>query len=397
MLQGLIKAVRRLDQSVLPVQGPPGTGKTYVTARAILALVRDGGRVAVSSNSHEAIRNVLMECVRALREEGVGGVQIVHKVSDRADLSQEYKEAVSCVVSNEAGEIHNAHIVGGTAWLLSRDKLRGAFDCLFVDEAGQVPLANLIAMSNAAANIVLVGDPRQLPQVIQGAHPHPANLSCLDWMLGEGRNVNPKHGIFLPETRRMHPELCAYVSTQFYGGQLRSHPSTALQSIEAPGLPPYGAWRVPVVHEGRAQVSPEEVEAVRHVIGRLLNGAWTDHNGARRPLRESDIIVVAPYNAQVNSLSDALPGIRVGTVDKFQGQEAPVALVSMTTSTSEETTRGLDFLLSRERLNVAVSRGKGLSLVFASPRLLHTSCTTVEQMRLVNMLCALPDAGPLKG
>ena len=391
-LDGLIAAVRTLDQSVLPVQGPPGTGKTYVAARAILALVRVGRRVAVSSNSHEAIRNVLMECVHALREEGADNVKIAHKVSARADFPQEYEEAVSCVKSNQAAAIHSARIVGGTAWLFSRDELRNAFDCLFVDEAGQVPLANLIAMSNAAANLVLVGDPRQLPQVTQGAHPHPADLSCLDWMLGEGKNVDPKCGIFLPETRRMHPDLCAYVSEQFYGGRLRSHPSTALQSVEALGLPPSGAWRVPVEHEGRAQVSPEEVEAIRRTVDRLLAGTWINRNGDRCPFRESDIIVVAPYNAQVNALSDALPDIRVGTVDKFQGQEAPVALVSMAASTAEETSRGLDFLLSRERLNVAISRGQGLSLVFASPRLLHTNCATVKQIRLVNVLCALPQA-----
>ncbi len=395
-LQGLIAAVRALDQSVLPVQGPPGTGKTYVTARAILALVRDGRRVAVSSNSHEAIRNVLMECVHALREEGTGNVKIAHKVSARTDLPQGYEKAVSCVKDNQAAAIHSARIVGGTAWLFSREEFRGAFGCLFVDEAGQVPLANLIAMSNAAANLVLVGDPRQLPQVTQGAHPHPANLSCLDWMLGEGRNVTPERGIFLPETRRMHPDLCGYVSAQFYEGRLRSHPSVALQVVEAPDLPPSGAWRVPVEHESRAQVSPEEVEAVGRTIDRLLAGTWTDRNGNRCPFRESDVIVVAPYNAQVNALSDALPDIRVGTVDKFQGQEAPVALVSMAASTAEETSRGLDFLLSRERLNVAISRGQGLSLVFASPRLLNTNCATVEQMRLVNALCALPQAEPMR-
>ena len=398
-LDGLIAAARAMNRSVLPVQGPPGTGKTYVAARAILALVREGKRVAVSSNSHAAISNVLMECVHALRTDGIGltvdDVHIAHKISSGTDLSDEARKAISCVTRNSAGAIYSADVVGGTAWLFSRGELEGAFDYLFVDEAGQVSLANLVAMSNAADNLVLIGDPRQLPQVLQGAHPHPANLSCLDWMLGEGRNVDPAHGIFLPETWRMHPDLCRYISSQFYEDRLESHPSTARQSVEARRLPRYGAWRVPVAHEGRAQICPEEVEAIRDTIERLLAGAWTDRDGSSRPVCESDVIVVAPYNAQVNELSDALPGIRVGTVDKFQGQEAPVALVSMTASSSEETSRGLDFLLSRERLNVAVSRGKGLSLIFASPRLLHTNCATVEQMRLVNALCALPDAGAL--
>ena len=398
-LDGLVEAVRAMNRSVLPVQGPPGTGKTYVTVQAILALVQEGKRVAVSSNSHAAIRNALMGCVHALRTDSttltVDDVHIAHKISRGSDLPDEVLGAISCVTDNDDAAIHSADVVGGTAWLFSRDELEGAFDYLFVDEAGQVSLANLVAMSNAADNLVLIGDPRQLPQVLQGAHPHPANLSCLDWILGEGQNVEPGRGIFLPETWRMHPDLCTYISSQFYEDRLESHPSTALQSVEARKLPRCGAWRVPVAHEGRAQICPEEVGAVRNTIERLLAGTWTDRNGSSRPICENDIIVVAPYNAQVNALSDALPTIRVGTVDKFQGQEAPVALVSMTASSSEETSRGLDFLLSRERLNVAVSRGKGLSLVFASPRLLHTSCATVDQMRLVNALCALPDAGPL--
>ena len=385
-----------MDRTVLPVQGPaPVPGKTYVTVRAILALVRDGKRIAVSSNSHEAIRNVLMGCADALRTDDTGlcvdDVLLAHKISRDATLPEKVRSAIHCVTRNDDPAIRSADVVGGTAWLFSRNELEGTFDYLFVDEAGQVSLANLIAMSNVADNLVLVGDPRQLPQVLQGAHPHPANRSCLDWILGEGQNVNPARGIFLAQTWRMHPDLCAYISSQFYAGRLKNHPSTARQFVEAGELPRCGAWRVSVVHEGCAQTCAEEVDAIRNTIEKLQNGTWTDREGNCRPIRNSDIIVVAPYNAQVNALSDALPGIRVGTVDKFQGQEAPVALVSMTASSSEETSRGLDFLLSRERLNVAVSRGKGLSLVFVSPRLLHTSCTTVEQIRLVNALCALPD------
>ena len=225
--------------------------------------------------------------------------------------------------------------------------------------------------------------------MIQGAHPHPADLSGLDWMLGGETVVPPERGLFLPMTRRMHPEICRYISDQYYSGRLRAHESTVRQAVRADGLPAAGAFLVPVEHEGRAQECPEEVEGIREAVTRLLSGNWTDREGETRRLRQSDIIVVAPYNAQVNALSDALPGIRVGTVDRFQGKEAAVALVAMTASSAEETSRGLDFLLARERLNVAVSRGKALSLVFASPRLLATPCATVEQMRLVNSLCAL--------
>ncbi|MBZ9867025.1 TM0106 family RecB-like putative nuclease [Mesorhizobium sp. CA15] len=395
-LRGTIAAIRAMDATVLPVQGPPGTGKTYVTARAILALVKDGHRVAVSSNSHEAIRNVLMACVDALRDDADVGltlaeVELAHKIgSDTPEAPYGY-EAITSVRNNDDSALETAQVVGGTAWLFSRDQLEGAFEYLFVDEAGQVSLANAVGMSNAAQNLVLVGDPRQLPQVVQGAHPYPANLSCLDWILGKGQNVAPDRGIFLPITRRMHPELCGFISSQFYEDRLHPHEATARQALIEPGLPSAGAWRIPVIHQGRAQECPEEIDAIRETIGLLLGGKWIDREGVAHALRKDDIIVVAPYNAQVNALVEALPDIRVGTVDKFQGQEAPVAIVSMTASSAEETSRGIEFLLSRERLNVALSRGKALSLVFFSPRLLQTACSTVEQIRLVNTLCALPD------
>jgi uncharacterized protein len=263
-----------------------------------------------------------------------------------------------------------------------------------VDEAGQVGLANMVAMGRAARNIVLVGDPRQLPQVIQGAHPEPANLSCLDWMLGDHATIPPDRGIFLPVSRRMHPEVCRFISEQVYEGRLTSHADTARQGVSGTRFPEAGAFWVPVAHEGNAQVSTEEVAAIQAAIADLLQGEWTEKDGTRRAIRETDIIVVAPYNAQVNALRDALPpGIRVGTVDKFQGQEAPVCLVSMTASSAEETPRGMDFLFSLNRINVAVSRAKGLALVFGAPRLREAKCETVEQMRLVNTLCALPEIG----
>ena len=237
---------------------------------------------------------------------------------------------------------------------------------------------------------MLVGDPRQLPQVIQGAHPHPANLSCLDWLLGDHATVPPDRGIFLPTSRRMHPEVCRFISDQVYEGRLQSHPDTARQSVTGTPFPQAGAFWVPVAHEGNAQIAPEEVAAISDAAAHLLIGQWTDKDSTTRPLREADIIVVAPYNAQVNALRAVLPaGIRVGTVDKFQGQEAPVCLVSMTASSVEESPRGMEFLFSLNRINVAVSRAKGLALVFGAPRLREAKCETVEQMRLVNTLCAL--------
>jgi predicted RecB family nuclease len=243
---------------------------------------------------------------------------------------------------------------------------------------------------------IIASDPRQLPQVIQGAHPPPADRSALEWLLGDAATVPADRGIFLPVSRRMHPDLCGFVSAQVYEGRLDSHPDTARQRIDGAGaLPPHGAHLVFVEHAGRAQEAPEEVAAIAATIDRLLGAQVTGRDGVRRPLRLRDVIVVAPYNAQVNALIDALPpGAQVGTVDKFQGKEAAVCLVSMTSSSAEDTPRGLDFLFSLNRINVAVSRAKALCLVFASPRLLEARCATIEDMRLVNTLCALAEHAP---
>ncbi len=386
---GTIAAVAAMDGTVLPIQGPPGTGKTYVTARAILSLVRQGARVGVTSNSHEAIRNVLMGCLAALEDADLPiTLDLVHKTSGDDDSYPD-----DCPVrrtTDNAEAAGGRQVVGATAWFFTRDENVQAFDWLFVDEAGQVGLANMVAMGRSARNIVLVGDPRQLPQVIQGAHPEPANLSCLDWMLGDHATVPRDRGIFLPVSRRMHPDVCRFISDQVYEGRLTSHPDTSRQAVAGTAFPSAGAFWVSVPHEGNAQIAPEEIEAIKAAARELLTAAWTEKDGTTRPMRQSDIIVVAPYNAQVNALRDALPdGIRVGTVDKFQGQEAPVCLVSMTASSAEETPRGMDFLFSLNRINVAVSRAKGLALVFGAPRLREAKCETVEQMRLVNTLCAL--------
>ncbi len=384
------QAVQGMRSTVLTVQGPPGTGKTYVSARAILSLVQQGYRVAVSSNSHEAIRNVLIGCVNAAKEgKYFQSPTIIHKESGRS--GDRTHPGIAVTTRNDDPNLFTADIVGGTAWLFCREEMADTFDYLFVDEAGQVSLANLLGMSMCARNIVMIGDPCQLPQVIQASHPDPANLSCLEWMLGENRLVQPGRGIFLEETWRMHPKVCGYISEQFYEGRVHSNPGTAHQSIHAPSLPEAGAYFVPVSHEEpRMQQCEEEGEAVRSVIRDLLRGSWTDRHRQKKPLAPRDIIVVAPFNAQVNLLREMLPDdIKVGTVDKFQGQEAAVALVSMTSTSAEGTPRGMDFLLSRERINVALSRAKALSLAFASPRLLASNCKTVRQIRLVNALCAL--------
>ena len=381
------QAVQGMKSTVLTVQGPPGTGKTFVAARAILSLVEKGHRIAVSSNSHEAIRNVLIGCVNAAKDQA--SPNIVHKES--AQSAKGTYPGIKTTKTNKDPDIFHADIVGGTAWLFCRPEMEDRFDYLFVDEAGQVSLANLLGMSMCAKNIVLIGDPCQLPQVIQASHPAPANLSCLEWILGSNKLVKPGRGIFLSETWRMHPKLCHYNSSQFYEGRLLANPDTKHQAIQASPLPEAGAYLIPVSHrEPRMQQCEEEGKAIRAVIMQLLDGSWRDRHKRIKPIEFCDIIVVAPFNAQVNMLREFLPEeIRVGTVDKFQGQEAAISLISMTSTSADESPRGMDFLLSRERINVAISRAKVLSLLFASPRLLTSTCKTTDQIRLVNALCAL--------
>ena len=387
LVAGTVDAVARMDGTTLPIQGPPGAGKTHVSAHAILSLVREGARVGVSSNSHKAIQNVLLKCHEFRDGQGLS---MAHKVSSELEGYPE-NCGIRLPRSNTDEILKTAQVVGGTAFFFCRDDNIGKFDWLFVDEAGQVSLANMVAMGRAAKNIVLVGDPCQLPQVIQGSHPHPAHLSCLQWMLGDDVTIPKDRGIFLPTTYRMHPKVCSYISDQVYESRLKSNEGLENQRVAETPWPDAGAYWVPCAHEGNSQVAAEEVEALNSAIEDLLQGTWTDKDGLTRTMRESDIIVVAPYNAQVNALRRALPvEVPVGTVDKFQGQEAPVCLVSMTASSIEDIPRGADFLFSLNRINVAVSRAKGLALVFGSDRLREAKCETVEQMRRVNTLCALP-------
>ncbi|MEQ1715762.1 MAG: DEAD/DEAH box helicase, partial [Hyphomicrobium sp.] len=251
--------------------------------------------------------------------------------------------------------------------LFARGEHDQAFDYLVVDEAGQFSLANLVAAGTCARNIVIVGDPMQLAQPIQGVHPGQSGASALGYILGDAATSAPERGIFLPTSRRMHPRICSYISNVVYEGRLASDEDAAKQGLvldepRAKQFPSAGLHFIPVAHDGNSQSSEEE----------------------------ADVLVVSPYNAQVNLLARTLPaGARVGTVDKFQGQEAPVCIVSMATSSAEEMPRNIEFLFSTNRLNVAISRAQALSIVIASPRLLDVPCSSIEQMRLVNALCAV--------
>ena len=385
------RAIAAMDRTTLAIQGPPGTGKTYVSALSIVDLVRAGKRVAVSSNSHKAIANLLEAVADRARRDGVA-CRIVQKASDDGD--DDAHPGIVIVSDNDAPEIAAAHVVGATAWHFARYGAP-AFDHLVVDEAGQVSLANILAMARAARNIVLVGDPMQLPQPLQGVHPGDSGRSCLEYLTDGARVVPPDRGIFMPVSRRMHPEVCGFISTAVYQGRLEGDEGAGAQMLTgADGTLLVGAGMRAVTHVGRSQTSPEEIAAIAERITWLLGATYRDRTGAERVLGHADILVVAPYNAQVNALRAALPpAVRVGTVDRFQGQEAPVCLVSMTSSSGEDLPRDIAFLFSLNRINVAVSRAQAAAMVFASPLLLETPCRTVEEMALVNALCLLREHG----
>ena len=388
---GAARTTTALEKSHLFIQGPPGTGKTYTASRAAVALMQQGKRVGIASNSHKAINNLLEAIEVAAKDVGFKFMG-VKKASDNPD--QVFNGTFIKTVTSNDDVGPNLQLIAGTAWLFSREEQELAVDTLFVDEAGQVSLANLVAMGTAAHNIVLVGDQQQLGQPIQGVHPEGTGVNVLEHLLQGTATVPPERGIFLDVSFRMHPNLCGWVSDTIYDGRLKPHCSTSTQKLLLPPnapapLAPHGLRFLPVTHTGRSQICPEEAKAVEELWLALMDHEWIDRHGARREIGPEDVLVVAPYNLQVNLIRKTLPAnARVGTVDKFQGQEAPVVLVSLATSSGDDLPRDVAFLFSRNRLNVAVSRAKCLAVVLASPLLLAVPCRKVDELALVNTLCS---------
>lgn len=391
VLPGTIDALLALNGSHLLIQGPPGAGKTYTASHAIVALLAKGMRVGVASHGHKAINQLLREveavgAASGLDIRGIKKSSYEHQLLGTGGWIEETLDAKA------VGGQHM--LVAGTAWLFARTELDRAFDYLFIDEAGQVGLANLVAMGVAARNLVLIGDQMQLAQPIKGTHPRGSGLSALQHLLRTHATVPPSRGVFLAETRRMHPDLCGFVSAAVYDGRLRSADGTEVQqllanpALDPEAIAPAGLRFVDVESLGCIQRSLPEAERLNRTYRALLGQKWRNTEGEEYPIGVKDILVVSPYNMQVELLKRTLPaGARVGTVDKFQGQEAAVVLVSMATSSGDEAPRGIEFLYSRNRLNVAISRARCLAVIFANPRLLETPCGTLEQLALVNSLC----------
>lgn len=374
-----------LDESFLVVQGPPGSGKTYLGARVIVALMKAGHRVGVTATSHEAIHNVLAEVEVAAHAEGYSFKGIKKSNTD----GKIYESAQGLIENTTANNFHpdQFQLIAGTSWLFVRPEM--TVDYLILDEAGQISLANALAMGINARNLILLGDPQQLPNVTQGVHPRNSGHSALDHAMGGEDTIRPERGLFLSRTWRMHPSITTFVSGLAYEDRLQTAPECATQRVTATGIAPSGLAFLAVPHDGNITESTEEVTAIADLIDRLCGGTYIIRGASAADLTPSHVLVVSPYNRQVHLLSDALPhGARAGTVDKFQGQEAPVVIFSMATSDGEEAPRGLDFLLNRNRLNVAISRAKCLAILVASPALLDVRCSTIEQMRLANAICA---------
>ncbi len=377
-----------LENTVLPLQGPPGAGKTYTGARMICSLAKVGKSVGITANSHKVVRNLLDEVREASTQTGIP-VRCIQKVTAKEpnipglDFSTKNEDVLGKVGSTY-------HTAGGTAWLWARPDAFEAVDVLFIDEAAQMSLANVLAVSQAAKSLVLLGDPRQLEQPMQGSHPEGTDVSALDYILGEHATIPPDRGLFLEETWRLHPDICAFTSELFYDGRLHSRQGLENQSVKSIGIVQGTGLRyIPVAHQGNQSSSPEEADQIRDLVNSILtsNTTWIDREGKESTVTFNDILIIAPYNAQVFELQQRLPSGRIGTVDKFQGQEAPIVIYSMTTSSHADAPRGMEFLYSANRLNVATSRARCICILVGAPAVFEAETRTPRQMLLANGFC----------
>lgn len=382
--EDLARLVVRMDSSCLGIQGPPGTGKTYTGARLIRELVAAGKKVAICAYSHAAIDNLLQEVRKIVPEETKilrnRGDSIIEGVKH---VKQDFFKKWS------TGQYD---ILGGTSWAMSNQQLidSASIDVLVIDEAGQMGLADALAAMACARSAILLGDPLQLAQVSKASHPDNSGVSALEHLIGQARTIPSERGVFLDVSRRMHSSICTFISEHLYEGRLLSHESCDRQSVGGTtGL----RW-VRVEHTGCSSSSEVEADGVHTLIRSLVGSEWVDADGKAQGLTADNIMVVAPYNAQVQLIKKKLDsdpetiGTKVGTVDRFQGQEAAVVIFSMTSSGPEDAPRGLDFLFSRERFNVSISRARALAYVMCTEALLDASARTLREMAQVSLLAA---------
>ncbi|HWK76390.1 TM0106 family RecB-like putative nuclease [Microbacterium sp.] len=379
VIDAIVRAVRDLDRSYLAVQGPPGTGKTYTGSHVIARLVNEHGfRVGVVAQSHAIIETLLERIVDA----GVPAGQVAKSPKEKAGDPKYTSIPKTGMASFLAEREGQGVVVGGTAWDFSHTGRveRGGLDLIVIDEAGQFSLASTIAVAAGAQRLLLLGDPQQLPQVSQGAHPEPVDTSALGWVMDGDSVVRPEYGYFLDRSWRMHPAVAEPVSRLSYAGQLASASGTERRAIE--GIEP-GLHVQPLRHRGNATQSPEEAAEVVRIVRDLIGRSFSEPDAEPRLLEQPDIIVVAPYNAQKQLVHDALAAagfadVPVGTVDNFQGKEAVVSITTLAASSGRDAPRGPEFLLLQNRLNVAISRAQVAAYLIYSPALLDDLPRTPE-------------------
>ncbi len=395
VLEACQRVVQQMEGAALIIQGPPGTGKTYTGSHLIASLLRRGKRVGILSNSHKAIVNLLRATAKVCGS-GLSGYRVGGDEDE--DLANEAPGLMQGADSRTVALNYRSGLVAGTAWFFAREEMTGKLDYLFIDEAGQVSLAHLTAVAASADNLVLMGDQMQLSQPIQGSHPGESGQSILEYVLEDHAVVPPHLGVLLDTSWRMHPSICGFISETVYEGRLQADPSTEPR-ILSPGRGTLirqssGILFSPVIHDGNSQSSREEAERILEITRELLASRLMTSDGPR-DVAISDILFVAPYNMQVRLLRELLPaGAKVGSVDKFQGQEAPIVILSLCASAGEYGSRGLGFILDRNRINVAISRAQTLAIVVSDPRIANADIGSVEEMRLVNVFCQLLDHDP---
>lgn len=376
-----------LENGYIPIQGPPGAGKSFTASHMIIKLAKEGKKIGITALSHKVISNLMQKVFEVSIDLDLN-INMIQKKEPSPD------EDLNWMVTNDKKAILSnllaANVIGGTSFMWCLPEFKDSVDYLFVDEAGQLSLIDTLSISGSCKNLILLGDPQQLQQPQQGVHPDGTEVSALSHILQENQTISDEQGVFLKTTWRMHPEICAFDSKLFYENKLLPVSGLENQRIYVKGIIEGSGLRyLEASHEGNTNSSVEEVETVSNLVGRLMasDSYWINKEGEKFSISSSSIKIISPYNAQVNLLKEALPDMEIGTVDKFQGQEAPIIIYSVATSHPQDAPRGMEFLYSLNRLNVAVSRAKAMFILVSSPDIFEPECKSPSQIKLANPFC----------
>ena len=396
-LEESFMAVESMDNSYLYFQGPPGVGKTHTAAHIIIELIKKSKKIGITANSHKVIFNLLTKIEELSKDDfSFNGYHKSGSTPDKRFNDGKFIKNISDTKKMDLEfESLDADLFSGTAWCFSRPACDEKLDYLFIDEAGQLTTADVLAISLSAKNIVIIGDQMQLSSPISAVHPGDSGQSLPEYLLEGNDTINSNKGIFIDKSRRLHPKLRQFISENFYDERLKNFDFTEKRKIifsnKKDSIPETGIVMIDANHkEVCRQKSEEEGSLVKDFYDRLLGSTFLDENDNKKIMDEEDILVVAPYNVQVNYLKSILPkGAKVGTIDKFQGQQAPATIISMTTSDPESLPRNVDFFFSRNRLNVAISRSQCLSIIIMNKKILEIACKKIKHIHLVNTFMKL--------